>query len=73
MERGWVFGDCTMELGMPAWLALDKWAPTIFEVQTSCGYTPLILFNITMAETLLVISLLLLIISAALFVASWQD
>jgi protein dithiol:quinone oxidoreductase len=73
VERGWVFGDCDMDLGMPAWFALDKWLPSVFEVQTSCGYTPLILFDISMAEALLVISLLLLIISATLFVSSWQD
>jgi disulfide bond formation protein DsbB len=73
VERGWVFGDCTMDLGMPAWFALDKWLPSVFEVQTACGYSPLILFDITMAEALLVISILLLIISAALSVTSWQD
>jgi disulfide bond formation protein DsbB len=73
VERGWVFGDCSMQLGMPAWFALDKWLPALFEVQTACGYSPLILFNITMAEALLVISILLLIISAALFATSWQD
>lgn len=73
VERGWVFGDCAMDLGMPSWFALDKWLPSVFEVQTACGYSPLILFEITMAEALLVISILLLIISAALFVTSWQD
>ena len=73
VERGWIFGDCDMDLGMPAWFALDKWLPPLFEVQTSCGYTPLILFNISMAEVLLVFSVLLLIISAALFFASWHD
>lgn len=73
VERGWVFGDCELELGTPAWFAPDKWLPSLFEVQTSCGYTPLILFNITMAEVLLVFSASLLIISAALFFASWLD
>jgi disulfide bond formation protein DsbB len=73
VERGWVFGNCEMDLGMPAWFALDKWIPSVFEVQTSCGYTPLILFDISMAEVLLVFSVLLLIISAALFIASWHD
>jgi disulfide bond formation protein DsbB len=73
VERGWVFGDCAMDLGMPAWFALDKWVPSLFEVQTSCGYSPFILFNITMAEVLLVFSVLLLIISAAIFFASWHD
>jgi disulfide bond formation protein DsbB len=73
VERGWVFGNCEMDLGMPTWFALDKWIPSLFEVQTSCGYTPLILFDISMAEVLLVFSVLLLIISAALFIASWHD
>jgi disulfide bond formation protein DsbB len=73
VERGWVFGNCDMTLGMPTWFALDKWLPFMFEVQTACGYTPLIIFDISMAETLLVFSVLLLIMSAAVFVASWFD
>ena len=72
VERGWVFGACAMELGAPSWFAIDKWLPQVFEVQTACGYSPLILFNITMAEVLLVISILLLIVSSVLFVSSWQ-
>ena len=73
VERGWVFGECDMDLGMPAWFALDKWLPSVFEVQTACGYTPLIAFQFTLAEVLLVFSTILVIISAALFVASWFD
>ena len=73
VERGWIFGDCEMDLGMPAWFALDKWFPWIFEVQTSCGYTPLILFDISVAEVLLVSSVFLTLTTAALFVASWFD
>ena len=73
IERGWVFGDCDMELGMPAWFAIDKWFPWIFEVQTSCGYTPLILFNISMAEILLVFSILLLLSSLTFCIASWRS
>lgn len=71
VERGWVFGDCAMELGAPSWFAIDKWLPQVFEVQTACGYSPLILFDITMAEALLVISILLLLVSSLLFVSSW--
>lgn len=73
VERGWIFGDCDMELGMPAWFALDKWAPWMFEVQTSCGYTPLIVFDISMAELLVVIAAGLLLLSAAIFIASWAS
>lgn len=71
VERGWVFGDCDMDLGLPPWFALDKWIPWLFEVQTSCGYTPLIVFDITMAEVLMVISVFLLLLSATLAIASW--
>jgi disulfide bond formation protein DsbB len=73
VERGWIFGDCDMDLGMPSWFALDQWFPALFEVQTSCGYTPIILFEISMAESLLVFSALLLIMGTAVFVASWAD
>lgn len=73
IERGWVFGDCDMDLGLPAWFALDAWFPAIFEVQTSCGYTPLVLFQISMAEILLVVSALLTIIVAGVFTAGWFD
>jgi len=73
VERGWTFGSCSMDLGMPEWFAIDKWLPSVFEVQTSCGYSPLLFFGITMAEALLVFSVILAIISAALSVASWLD
>ena len=73
VERGWVFGDCDMELGMPAWFAIDKWLPSLFEVQTACGYTPLIIFQITMAEVLLVVSAIMLLVSASLFATSWKN
>jgi disulfide bond formation protein DsbB len=70
VERGWVFGECDMESGLPSWFALDKWFPAVFEVQTACGYTPLIIFNITMAEALMLISSGLLLVSLALLVIS---
>jgi len=63
-ERGWVMGNCDFELGLPAWLAIEQWWPAVFKVQTSCGYTPVLLFGITTAEALLVISVVLLLFSA---------
>ena len=41
-----------MELGLPPWLALDKWSPQVSDAQTSCGYTPESWAGITTAETL---------------------
>ena len=70
VERGWVFGECDMESGLPSWFALDKWFPLVFEVKTACGYTPLIIFNITMAEVLMLLSSGLLLVSLALLVTS---
>lgn len=52
-ERGWIEGSCTMDAGLPDWLALDRWFPALFEVQVPCGYTPLLPFGVTMAEALL--------------------
>jgi disulfide bond formation protein DsbB len=73
VERGWVFGDCDMDSGLPPWFALDQWFPALFEVQTACGYTPLILFNITIAEVLMVASIGLCLFSALLFGLSWIE
>jgi len=69
-ERGFVFGSCVMDLGLPSWFALDKWFPKIFEVWASCGYTPELVFGITMAEALMVMSVLLFIFSLLMVVLS---
>ena len=66
IERGFVEGGCNMQSGLPAWFALDKWFPLVFEVKESCGYTPELLFGITMAEALIVMSLVLFVLSLAL-------
>ena len=67
-ERGWIEGTCGIDVGMPAWFAIDKWLPNIFSAWTTCGYTPVIALGVTMAEALLVLSLLLAISSGILFV-----
>jgi len=69
-ERGFVFGDCGFNLGLPGWFAIDEWLPSLYRIETSCGYTPEIFFGITMAEALMVISVLLLLVSSCVFVAS---
>jgi disulfide bond formation protein DsbB len=69
-ERGWIFGSCDMDAGLPNWFALDSWFPAVFEVQTSCGYTPELLFGITMAEGLLLFSAVMILLSAGLMATS---
>ncbi len=71
-ERGFVFRDCGFDLGLPSWLALDTWFPNLFRVEASCGYTPELVFGITMAEALTVFSALLLLISLTLTIASFM-
>ena len=69
VERGWIFGECDMSSGLPEWLALEKWFPWLFEIFEPCGYTPFLLFRISMAEALIVMSIvfsLLLLASLAL-------
>jgi len=69
-ERGFVIGDCGFALGLPAWFTPDKWFPTLFRVETSCGYTPELLFGVTMAEALIVMSAIFVLVSVAMTVAA---
>lgn len=62
-ERGWIMGECQMQSGLPQWLALERWFPWIFEIHEPCGYTPYLLFNISMAEVLIVVSSVMSLIS----------
>lgn len=67
VERGFVFGDCSMNSGLPDWFAIDQWFPSVFKIWEPCGYTPELLFGITMAEALIVISVALSLFSIILF------
>lgn len=70
-ERGFVFADCGFNVGLPAWFAIEEWLPWIYRVETSCGYTPEIVFGITMAEALMVLSSCLLLVSVCVLLASF--
>lgn len=69
-EKGFVFGDCGFSTGLPEWFAIEQWLPGIYGVETSCGYTPEIIFGITMAEVLMLLSICMVIVSCAVLVAS---
>ncbi len=68
-ERGFVFADCGFSLGLPAWFAIEDWLPWLYRIETSCGYTPELVFGITMAEALMVTSVLLLVLGLSVFLA----
>lgn len=72
-ERGFVQGECNFDLGLPVWLPLDQWFPTLFQVHEACGYTPSLPVGFTMAEVLLPLSGVLLLLSLALLlVTMWR-
>ncbi len=70
VERGTIEGTCSMESGLPAWFALDNWFPKLFKPLEPCGYTPELLFGVTMAEALIVISVALVLVGLVLLVAT---
>lgn len=69
VEKGTVFGSCAMSAGLPAWFALDEWFPQVFKVMASCGITPRLWFDITMAEGLVAMSISLLVLGTLLLLA----
>jgi disulfide bond formation protein DsbB len=69
-ERGFAVGDCGFDLGLPAWFTPDQWFPAMFQVETSCGYTPELLFGITMAEALMVVSSIFILVSVGMAIAA---
>ncbi|MFQ5644891.1 MAG: disulfide bond formation protein B [Thiogranum sp.] len=70
IERGTVEGSCNFDSGLPAWFALDQWFPLLFKVWEACGYTPELLFGVTMAEGLVVLGVAALLATATMTVAS---
>jgi disulfide bond formation protein DsbB len=61
IERGFIEGSCDFDAGYPSWLPLNEWWPAVFEPWELCGYTPDLLFGVTMAEALVVVAVLAII------------
>lgn len=72
-ERGFIFGDCGFDAGLPAWFAIEQWLPWIYQVETSCGYTPEIIFGVTMAEALMLLSACLTIFSSGIVLVTIKE
>lgn len=70
IERGFIESDCAFDSSLPSWLPLDVWIPQLFQVTGSCGYTPELLFGITMAEGLIVMSAMLILATIAFLIAT---
>ena len=70
IERGNVESSCGFDAGFPNWLSLDTWLPAVFEPWESCGYTPMVGLDWTMAEALYALAIAMLIGSALTLIAS---
>jgi len=71
-ERRFISGECGFALNFPDWIAVDKWFPWFFQPMTSCGYTPEVLFGITMAESLMVFSVVMSLFSLWLLFVTFR-
>mgnify|MGYP000524802831 CR=1 FL=1 len=52
VEVGLEQAGCLFSAGLPTWFDLEAWLPAIFEVRSTCGESPVVFANITMAESL---------------------
>jgi disulfide bond formation protein DsbB len=55
-------GSCAFKANFPAWAPLDKWLPSVFEVQDFCKATPELLWGISMTDVLVMVSAGLLVV-----------
>ncbi len=67
IERNLVEGSCGFKANFPSWMPLDTWLPSVFEPWEACGYTPMLWFNITMAEGLIYCSIFIFALGAISF------
>ena len=52
IETGLDQAECMFSAGLPEWLNLEAWWPSVFEVRSACGDSPELLMGITMVEAL---------------------
>ncbi|MAF99897.1 MAG: disulfide bond formation protein B [Arenicellales bacterium] len=55
-ERRWSIGECSMDSSLPGWIPLERMMPWLFRIEEPCGYTPEMLFGVTMAEALIILA-----------------
>lgn len=69
-ERGFIVGECGFDLGLPAWFQIEDWLPWLYRIETTCGKTPEVIFGITMAEGLVLLSVSVFVASLCILLAS---
>ena len=57
LEFGWAgAGACSIFANFPSWAPLDEWLPMLFQVQGPCAATPEVVFGLSMADGLAVVT-----------------
>ena len=72
VEQGWGEGACTMNAGYPSWMPLDQWLPAVFKPLAPCSFTPMMPLNFSMAEGLMVESILCVLLFVMLTIGLFK-
>lgn len=66
IETGLDQAECMFNAGLPDWFNLEAWWPSVFEVRTACGDSPVLLMGITMVEALYYTSAVAMVLAVLL-------
>lgn len=66
IETGLDQAECMFNAGLPDWLNLEVWWPSVFEVRSACGDSPELLMGITMVEALYYASAVAMVLAVLL-------
>jgi len=66
IETGLDQAECMFSAGLPEWLNLEAWWPSVFEVRSACGDSPELLMGITMVEALYYTSAVAMVLAVLL-------
>lgn len=70
IETGVDQAECMFNAGLPEWLNLEAWWPSVFEVRSACGDSPELFMGITMVEALYYSSAITMILAIVLALLS---
>ncbi len=71
IEKGIDQAECMFNAGLPEWFNLEAWWPSLFEVRSACGDSPLLFLNLSMVDALYYASIAALPIVFILTLASF--
>lgn len=70
IETGLDQAECMFNAGLPEWLNLEVWWPSVFEVRSACGDSPELFMGISMVEALYYTSAVAMVIAVSFMLMS---